>query len=427
MSHNWRTTTLGNFLEFKRGYDLPAQNRKPGPFPIVSSSGISDYHENAMVKGPGVVTGRYGTIGEVFFVNSDFWPLNTTLYVNDFKGNDPLFTYYLLKTLDYQKFSDKAAVPGINRNDLHRIEINIPTNIGEQRRVAGILRLLDAKVELNHQICATLEEIARTIFRSWFVDFDPVRAKIAAKAEGRDPERAAMAAISGKTDAELDSILPEVYTPLAQTAALFPDSFVESDIGPVPEDWQIKPIGECAEILGGSTPSTTDSSFWDGEIRWATPKDLSRLNSPILLNTERRITETGLSTISSGLLPQGTILMSSRAPIGYLAITTIPVAINQGFIALKPTRGIPEYFLFHWVQANLDKIKARANGSTFLEISKSSFRSIPALIPNPLILSAFKNIVAPMFKRMVLAEEESLVLATTRDSLLPKLLAGELI
>jgi type I restriction enzyme S subunit len=122
----WKERILLDLCELKRGYDLPASQRSPGPYPIVSSSGISAYHASPMVQGPAVVTGRYGTIGHVFFVNGPCWPLNTSLYVRDFKGNSPRVVYYTLLGLDYQKYSDKAAVPGINRNHLHQAPMILP-------------------------------------------------------------------------------------------------------------------------------------------------------------------------------------------------------------------------------------------------------------------------------------------------------------
>src|SRR4051812_5449584 len=119
MSGEWLDVRLGDVIELKRGYDLPQQQRLPGSVPLVSSSGVTDHHAVAMAKGPGVVTGRYGTLGEVFYIREDFWPLNTTLYVRDFKGNDPRFISYLLRGVDFLAYSDKAAVPGLNRNHLH--------------------------------------------------------------------------------------------------------------------------------------------------------------------------------------------------------------------------------------------------------------------------------------------------------------------
>ena len=141
--------------------------------PLVSSSGVTDYHAASKVAGPGVVTGRYGTLGEVFFVRDDFWPLNTTLYVRDFKSNDPRFISYFLKCIDFQPFSDKAAVPGLNRNHLHQAPIWFPDDVNEQRAIAHILGTLDDKIELNRRMNETLEAMARALFKDWFVDFGP--------------------------------------------------------------------------------------------------------------------------------------------------------------------------------------------------------------------------------------------------------------
>jgi type I restriction enzyme, S subunit len=399
MASEWREAALGDVIELKRGFDLPQQDRAIGTFPIVSSSGVSDHHSVAKVKGPGVVTGRYGTIGEVFFVQEDFWPLNTTLYVCDFKGNDPRFVSYLLRTVNFLAYSDKAAVPGVNRNHLHSARVFVPTKVSEQQAIARVLGTLDDKIELNHRMNGTLEGMARALFNSWFVDFDPVRAKVEGRTCG----------------------LPEGI------ASLFPESFALSEEGEIPSGWQFKPIGELATVNGGSTPSTKEPSYWEGGTHfWATPKDLSALETPVLLDTERKITDSGLTQIASGLLPAGTVLMSSRAPIGYLAIAEIPVAINQGFIAMRAEKGVSNLFLLRWAEWAHDLIVSRANGSTFLEISKSSFRPILVAAPSDAVMKEFDRIARLLHSRIVSNERASRTLAKLRDALLPKLVSGEL-
>lgn len=159
----WRDTRLGDVIQLQRGFDLPSRERIPGSVPIVSSGGVSGVHREARAEGPGVVTGRYGTLGQVFYLSEPFWPLNTTLFVKDFKGNDPLFISYLLRTLDFLAYSDKAAVPGVNRNHLHEARVFVPPVV-EQRRIAGILGALDDKIELNRAIGATLEGLARVAY-----------------------------------------------------------------------------------------------------------------------------------------------------------------------------------------------------------------------------------------------------------------------
>ncbi|GAO76126.1 restriction endonuclease subunit S [Meiothermus ruber] len=405
MGGEWKECALGEVIELKRGYDLPQQDRRPGYVPIVSSSGVTDYHAEAMVKGPGVVTGRYGTLGEVFYVEQDFWPLNTTLYVRDFKGNDPRFISYFLRGLDFFAYVDKAAVPGINRNHLHQARVIVPTDVGEQRAIAHILGTLDDKIELNRRMSETLEAMARALFKSWFVDFDPVRAKM----EGR-----------WQRGQSLPGLPAHLYD-------LFPDRLVDSELGEIPEGWGVKSIGDLAEVVGGSTPKTECAEFWDGGTHhWVTPKDLSGLSMPVLLDTERKITDAGLAQISSGLLPRGTVLLSSRAPIGYLAIAEVPVAVNQGFIAMKPRQGVSNLFLLRWARAAHDEILSHANGSTFLEISKASFRPIRVVTPPTPIMDAFDQFSRPMYGKVVENALESRTLAALRDALLPKLISGEI-
>jgi len=398
MRGEWAEVPLGDVITLQRGFDLPSQNRTPGKVPIVSSSGISDYHSEVGVKGPGVVTGRYGTIGQVFLIKEDYWPLNTTLWVKDFHGNDPRFASYLLRTVDFQSCSDKSSVPGVNRNDLHRIPVLLPP-LPTQRAIAKILGDLDDKIELNRKMNVTLEAMARALFKSWFVDFDPVRAKL----DGRPP-------------AGMD----------AETAELFPDSFEESELGLVPKGWEVKAVGDIVTCVGGSTPSTSVPEYWEqGTHHWTTPRDFSSLNAPILLDTERRITDAGVGKISSGLLPEGTLLMSSRAPVGYLAICAMPVAINQGFIAMKCNERASNYFMLNWCQQNMSEIEGRATGTTFAEISKQNFRPIPLLLPSQDLVGAFTEYVAPLYSRITSNLHQSRTLATLRDTLLPKLMGGE--
>ena len=191
----------------------------------------------------------------------------------------------------------------------------------------------------------TLEAMARAIFKDWFVDFGPTRAK----AEGRAPYLAA-----------------ELWD-------LFPDAL---DDGDKPFEWKVSEIGREVDAVGGATPSTKEPSYWEGgEYHWATPKDLSKLSSPVLLDTARKITQAGVKKISSGLLPVGTVLLSSRAPIGYLAVAEVPTAVNQGFISMVCEKRLPNVFVLFWCYENLDHIKSISGGSTFAEISKKVFES----------------------------------------------------
>ena len=212
------------------------------------------------------------------------------------------------------------------------------------------------------------------------------------------------------------------------TAALFPDSFEESELGAVPKGWHVMPVGDAVETVGGATPDTKTPEYWEpAEHHWTTPKDLSGIASPVLLGTERKLSGAGLKKISSGLLPVGSLLMSSRAPIGYLALTQVPMAINQGYIAIPPGGKLSPLYMLFWCQTNMDNIKGRANGSTFMEISKKAFRPIPVLVPSLAVLDAFETVTAHLFARLVENEKQAQSLASIRDALLPRLISGQLI
>lgn len=317
---------------------------------------------------------------------------------------DARFLRYVLVSHEYQSrllalASAGATRPALTKSMIEELDILSPP-LAEQKAIAAVLGALDDKIELNRRMNATLEAMARALFQSWFVDFDPVRAKL----DGNQPE--------GMN---------------TETAALFPDSFTDSDFGHIPKGWVVTPVGDVVTTVGGATPSTTEPKYWEnGTHNWTTPKDFSSLQAPILLDTSRKITDAGLAKISSGLLPAGTVLLSSRAPVGYLAIATMPVAINQGFIAMKCNARASNYFILNWCQANMPEIHTRATGTTFAEISKKDFRPIPVILPSKEIMDAFTKDVSPLYDRITSNLNETRTLATLRDTLLPKLLNGEL-
>ncbi len=300
-----------------------------------------------------------------------------------------------------------ATMPNLNEGIIRNFPLHLP-NYSYQRSVAIFLSALDDKIELNRRMNETLEAMGQAIFRDWFVDFGPVRRKMAG---ATDP-----AAIMG-------GLTPDP-TRAAELAALFPNALSDDNL---PLGWSEKSIGELVDIAGGSTPSTAEESLWQpAEHRWATPKDLSNMSDLALFETGRRISSAGLAKITSGLLPVGTVLLSSRAPIGYLAVAQAPVAINQGFIALRPTDDFGSAYLYLWCKANMEAILANANGSTFQEISKKNFRPITSATPSECsLIRAFSQIVDPMFARIVSAAAENGTLAETRDYLLPRLMSGE--
>jgi len=324
------------------------------------------------------------------------------------EGVDLEFLYHLLRSDFFQvplaAMSGRSAQAGFNKDDLSVIEVPHPS-LKEQRIIAHILGTLDDKIELNRKQNETLEAMARALFKAWFVDFEPVRAKL----EGR-----------WQRGQSLPGLPAHLYD-------LFPDRLVESELGEIPAGWRHSTIGEEVTVCGGSTPSTKEPEFWEGgQHCWATPKDLSALKFPVLLDTDRKITDAGLEKISSGLLSVGTVLLSSRAPIGYLAIAEVPTAINQGFIAMKCDGALPNVYVLPWCGESMDAIVGNANGSTFQEISKSNFRPIPIVVPSEPILDSYRVSADSLYRQMAQNERESRTLAQLRNTLLPKLISGEL-
>ena len=345
------------------------------------------------------------------------------------------YLFLLIRSDDFINFtamaSNGAKMPRGDKKAMLKYEFNIPS-IEEQKRIIKQQFTLTDKIQLNTQTNQTLEQIAQAIYKSWFVDYEPTRAKAAVLAAGgskAEAETAAMRAISGKNAAELAALAqnnPARYQQLATLAQAFPAALVPTDgFGEIPEGWEVSTIGESVETVGGATPSTKEESFWlNGDIHWTTPKDLSNLTDNILIDTNKKITAQGLKKISSGLLPVNTVLMSSRAPVGYLALTKIPVAINQGYIAIKPFGKLSCYYMIQWCYSNMEEIKGRAIGTTFAEISKTNFRGMKIVVPTKLVLAAYNKIIEPIYNRITSNNYESKQLSNTRDLLLPKLLSN---
>lgn len=194
---NWIETTVGEYCPFVYGKSLPKTQRTEGDIPVFGSNGCVDYHNKSYVNGPGIIIGRKGSVGAVHLSVEPFWSIDTSFYVEKESIDELKFTYYLLKSLGLKGMNSDSAVPGLNRENAHALPIRIPEKIQDREKLGQWISVYDSKIELNRQTNQTLEHIAQAMFKSWFVDFDPVRAKIAANAAGENAQRAAMAAISG--------------------------------------------------------------------------------------------------------------------------------------------------------------------------------------------------------------------------------------
>ncbi|HEI2558009.1 TPA: restriction endonuclease subunit S [Escherichia coli] len=339
---------------------------------------------------------------------------------------DSRFLRYFLSSPHQQALLLTLASAGATRHALTKGMIEDlqvpkpPLNI--QMSIANILEFFDKKIEKNNYQNQTLEQMSQTLFKSWFVDFDPV---IDNALDAGNPIPEAL-----QTRAELRQKVRNStdFKPLsAEIRSLFPSEFEETELGWVPKGWNITLAGEEFIVKGGSTPSTANEDFWNnGTIHWTSPKDLTGNESKVLLDTAKKITPLGLAKISSGLLPIDTVLMSSRAPIGYLALNKVPMAINQGYIAIPSAKHLSPEYTIYWLDNIMDDIKGIAGGTTFAEISKSAFKTIKLLIPSSDIITEFSRITRNHFDKVVQNTKEIDSLTNLRDTLLPKLISGEL-
>lgn len=412
MSSDWMKGSLGDFIELKRGYDLPKTKREPGTVPLVSSSGESDTHSKAMVKGPGVVTGRYGTIGQVFYIKKDFWPLNTTLYVRDFKGNDPRFISYFLKTLNFDAYSDKGAVPGVNRNHLHEAEVLIPS-LKLQKRIAKILEGLDDSIDTLQRQNTTLEAIAQRLFRSWFVNFDPVHAKAA----GQEPE-----AMS------------------AELAALFPSEFEESAIGLIPKGWTVTTFGDClTHTIGGDWGKDIADEKYTKAVRVIRGTDIpdllasksgsvpARFVQPSKLNQRALHPFDLVIEVSGGSRDQSTgrSLMVTRSMISELGGAVVPTSFCRLFRPATQELGVILgcRLAWHYKVGNMWGYQVQSTGIANFQTTYFLSNDKMALPPEEL-QKKFKEIVAPMLESSY--NPVIRALGQLRDHLLPRLISGKL-
>ena len=337
--------------------------------PLVGEKDKNRLKKYVLAEGD-IVFSRVGSVDRRAYVsaNEDGWMFSgRCLRVRPTQEVDSKFLSYYFGLEDFKETIRRIAVgatmPSINTTILSNVVIPLPP-IDTQQRIASILSSLDDKMDLLHRENKTLEAMAETLFRQWFIE----EAK---------------------------------------------------------EDWKEGKLGDIISVKGGTTPSTKESHFWNGDIAWTSPRDVTTLNGLYLFETEKKITKKGLEQISSGLLPAGTLLMSSRAPVGVLAFSEIPIAINQGYIAILDDKGYEKEFIYLWLKANMDTIHSYSNGSTFMEISKSAFKSIDILIPTKEEVNDFVDRVKPIFEKIKANVLQIQTLIQQRDGLLPKLMSGE--
>lgn len=297
----------------------------------------------------------------------------------------PLYLYYILQSqaviaeLQMLAESRSGTFPQITFSELSLLTTSLP-DIDSQDKIINILGALDDKIELNRRINANLEEQAQALFKSWFVDFEPFR----------------------------DS------------------PFVDSELGKIPQGWKVGTLSEIGAVIGGGTPSKIVSEYYtDNGIAWITPKDLSTNNCKFTSMGETDISELGYKNSSAKLMPRGSVLFSSRAPIGYISIAKNEICTNQGFKSIVPQKA-GTCFIYYFLRNNTSKIESMASGSTFKEASGGLMKSLEVIIPTNKILTAFEEAIQPLFDMQEHNEDENARLSVLRNTLQPKLMAGEI-
>lgn len=357
----------------------------------ITKEGMSNSSVKLLPKGTVLFSSR-APIGYVAIAGKD---LTTNQgfknIVCDKTVSNNVFVYYLMmhNRKAIESVAGGSTFKEVSGKKIKEFEILLPP-LAEQEVIAATLSALDDKIELNNAINENLEKQAQALFKHWFVDFE-------FPDENGNPYKS------------------------------FGGVMVESELGLIPEGWEVGTIFDYGDIVGGSTPLKAKSEYYtDNGISWITPKDLSNNRNKFISRGEIDITELGYSNSSTKIMPAGTVLFSSRAPIGYIAIAKNEVTTNQGFKSVVPNEKFSNFFIYNFLKYNINTIINHASGSTFKEISTRGMRQIPGIIPNTKILKAYDDICDCLFDYQSALEEQIDKLSQLRDTLLPKLMSGKL-
>lgn len=330
-----------------------------------------------------VITKTGSSVGRTTFVRRVVHPmtLNPQLVVLKNISENAEFLSYYIKSALFQSVLKSivvgSAIPTLSQKNLANLMINVPKEVEDQRRIASILSSLDRKIELNNKINADLEEMAQAIFKNWFVDFEPFK--------------------DGK--------------------------FVDSELGMIPEGWKVGRLTDVIKLMPGGTPKTSEPLYWDnGTIPFFSPKDV---NGVYCFATEKHITEAGLNKCSSNLYPKDTIFITCRGTVGKVCLAACDMAMNQSNYAIKAIDGYSQYYVFFLVKSVVERLIKKSNGAVFSAITSKDFDE-EILIPSQKAVEDFANVIDGFFRRIFTIGTESSRLSLLRDTLLPRLMSGEL-
>ncbi len=401
---------------------------------FVSYEKAKEFYRSIVRPGDLVFT-CWGTINQVGLITeeleySEYIISNKQMKLTpDPEKVDSLYLYYLfsspLKQAEILSNGIGAAVPGFNLGQLKNHTVYLPP-LNVQKRISSILNSFDEKIRSNNQTNQTLEQIAQAIFKSWFVDFEPVKAKIAAKQNGQDPELAAMCAISGKTEEQLKELGDEALQQLKATAVLFPEALVESELGEIPEGWEVKSLSKIIEVIGGGTPKRSEDSYWNGDIPWFSVKDAPNMSDIFVVDTIEKISDLGLQKSSTKLLTVGTTIITARGTVGKLALVGTPMCMNQSCYGIRGLEGVGPYFNYFNLREAITTLQKNTHGAVFDTITTQTFESYSMPVSTGELIHRFDVLVTPVLKKIEFNSREVTNLSKVRDALIPKLISGEI-
>ncbi|WP_288948987.1 restriction endonuclease subunit S [uncultured Paracoccus sp.] len=366
--------------------------------PVIGGGGPSGFTLEANESAGVLITGRVGTLGKLHVATEACWPSDNALIIKPASDEiDRSFLRYALSEViaSATGLNRGAANPLLTQKDLGQLEIAF-FPFAEQREIAAILGALDDKIEVNRKASATLEEMARALYRSWFVDFDPVWARL----EGRQP-------------AHMD----------AATAALFPDSFDDDGL---PVGWKTAPYLDLVEIISGGTPKTTVDEYWNGDIPWYSVVDAPAAGQVFVHSTEKNISQLGFGNSAVKLVPRGTTIISARGTVGKIAMAGGDMVFNQSCYGLRGKLPETDAFVYFATERGVEQLQSMAHGSVFATITRKTFQGLDLAKPPIKLLKAYDASASVWLDRIHAFGLESRTLATLRDTLLPRLMSGEL-
>lgn len=321
-------------------------------------------------------------------------------------GVDQGYLYYCMASQQFIDFaaagSEGTRMPRAKWDYASQYAISLPP-LPEQRKIAHVLGTLDDKIELNRRMNETLEAMARALFKSWFADFEPVRAKM----EGR-----------WQRGESLPGLSADLYD-------LFPGRLVDSELGEIPEGWEVGVLNDSIELLSGGTPRTSVPDFWGGDIPWYTAKDAPNESDIFAMDTERMITNLGVENSATQIFEATTTVITARGTVGRLACLGLPMAMNQTCYGIRGAHGYPNYFTYWNIRTAVDELQTRTHGTIFDTITRQTFKLVESVLPPPNVALAFEGTVGPIMAHILNNLKDSRALAVIRDTLLPKLVLGE--